>query len=38
MEVRYNTLYKAVVAALEDANAAELKESELGDKVLDYLF
>lgn len=38
MEVRYNNLYKAVVAALEDANAAELKESELGDKVLEYLF
>lgn len=38
MEVRYNNLYKAVVAALEDANAAELKETDLGDKVLGYLF
>lgn len=38
MEVRYNNLYKGVIAALEAANAAELVESQLGDKVLDYLF
>lgn len=38
MEVAYNNLYKAVIAALEEANAAEVVTSNLGDKVLNYLF
>jgi hypothetical protein len=38
LEVAYNQIYKGVVAALEAANSAEIKESDLGDKVLDYLF
>jgi hypothetical protein len=37
-EVAYNDIYKGVIAALEAANAVEIKESDLGDKVLDYLF
>jgi len=37
-EVNFNHLYKGVVAALEDANSAPLIESDLGDKVLGYLF
>lgn len=38
MEVRYNDLYKGVIAALEAANNADLVESDLGDKVLNHLF
>lgn len=38
LEVRYNNLYKAVIAALEAANSVEVDVSDLGDKVLDYLY
>lgn len=38
MEVAYNDLYKGVIAALEQANSAEVEESDLGDKVLGHLF
>lgn len=38
MEVAYNDLYKGVIAALEEANNTQLVESDLGDKVLNYLF
>lgn len=35
--VKYDTLYKAVIEALESANDAPSQVSELGDKVLNYL-
>jgi hypothetical protein len=36
---KYNELHKAVIVALEEANAVEIKEpSDLGQKVLAYLF
>ena len=38
LEVRYNNIYKGVIAALEEANATVVAESDLGDKVLGYLF
>jgi hypothetical protein len=38
MEVRLDKLYKAVIATLEEANMIGLAESDLGDKVLEYLF
>jgi hypothetical protein len=38
LQVKYSTLYKAVVEALETANSVTLTESTLGDKVLNYLF
>jgi hypothetical protein len=37
-EVAFDALYKGIIAALEDANNTELQESDLGDKVLGYLF
>lgn len=36
--VKYDKLYTAVIEALETANNVEEKESNLGDKVLDYFF
>jgi len=38
MLVKLDTVYKAVVEALENANDAEVIESDLGDKLLNYLF
>lgn len=38
LAVKYDVLYKAVIEALETANNIEVKESELGDKVLNYFF
>lgn len=38
LAVKYDKLYTAIVEALESANSVESTESELGDKVLDYLF
>lgn len=38
MEVACNDLHKGIIAALEEANSAALQESDLGDKVLDFLF
>lgn len=38
MEVKINTLYQAVIEALETANNIDSEESTLGDKVLDFLF
>jgi hypothetical protein len=38
LEVSYNTLYKGVIEALETANSIQLSESDLGDKVLGFLF
>lgn len=38
LEVLYNNLYKGVIEALETANSISLTESDLGDKVLEYLF
>lgn len=38
LEVKYNNILKGVIAALEEANSAEVVESDLGDKVLNYLF
>lgn len=38
LEVLYNNLYKGVIEALETANSISLAESDLGDKVLAYLF
>mgnify|MGYP003553105071 FL=1 len=38
LEVRYNNIYKGVIAALEEANATVVAESDLGEKVLGYLF
>jgi hypothetical protein len=35
---KYDQLYKAVIAALENANTIESQESDLGDKVLEFLF
>lgn len=37
LKVRYNTLYNAVIEALENANAAESVKSNLGDRFLNYL-
>ncbi len=37
-KVKYNELYTAVIEALEKANNAESVESDLGDKMLDYMF
>lgn len=36
--VKYDLLYKAVIEALETANNVECEPSDLGTKVLDYLF
>lgn len=38
LEVFYNNVYKGVVEALETANSIQLVESDLGDKLLNYLF
>lgn len=38
LQVKYNKLYTAVIEALENANNIEAQTSDLGDKVLDYLF
>jgi hypothetical protein len=38
LEVRYNDILKGVIAALEAANNVEVVQSDLGTKVLDYLF
>lgn len=38
MLVRYDKLYTAVIEALENANNVESTNSELGDKVLQFLF
>lgn len=38
LQVRYNKLYTAVIEALENANNIESQTSDLGDKVLEYLF
>lgn len=38
LKLRYDKLYKAVIQALEEANTVESQESNLGDKLLDYLF
>lgn len=38
LEVAYNSLYKGVIEALETANSISLADSDLGDKVLGYLF
>lgn len=37
MMVKYDVLYKAVIEALENANNIESKQSDLGNKFLDYL-
>lgn len=37
-ELAFNELHKSVIAALEEANSAEVETSDLGTKVLDYLF
>lgn len=37
MLVKLDNLYKGIIAALEVANEAEVVESNLGDKILDYL-
>lgn len=37
-EVKYDALYKGVIMALEEVNSTEAVESDLGGKVLDYLF
>lgn len=36
--LRYDILYKAVIQALENANSVESKDSQLGSKLLEYLF
>jgi hypothetical protein len=36
--VKYDKLYTSIVEALEEANNVESQESDLGNKVLDYLF
>lgn len=38
LQVRYDKLYTAIIEALETANNAEAQESDLGEKVLNYLF
>lgn len=38
LKVRYNTLYTAIIEALEKANNADSEESDLGDKMLSFLF
>lgn len=38
LEVSFNNLYKGIIEALENANSTTLVESDLGDKVLNYLF
>lgn len=38
LQVKYDKLYTAVIEALETANNVEIQESDLGDKVLDFLF
>ncbi len=38
LAVKYDVLYKALIEALETANNIEVKESDLGDKVLNYFF
>lgn len=38
MEVRLSNLRKAVIEAIEEANAVEIAESDLGKKMLEYLF
>lgn len=38
MEVRYDKLYKAIIAALEEANGTEMEQSDLGKKFLNYVF
>lgn len=38
MMLKYDKLYTAIVEALETANNAESQDSDLGDKVLDFLF
>lgn len=38
IQVKYDKLYTAIIEALETANNVETKESELGEKVLNYLF
>lgn len=38
LAVKYDVLYKAIIEALETANNIEVKESDLGDKVLNYFF
>ena len=37
-KVKVDKLYKAVIEALETANDKEIVKSDLGDKVLDFLF
>lgn len=38
MIAKLNTLYKAVISALETANNVEIEPSDLGEKVMDYMF
>lgn len=38
LKVKYDVLYKSVIEALENANNIDSVESDLGDKLLDYLF
>lgn len=38
LEVKYNNIYKGIIEALESANNIESVPSDLGDKVLDFLF
>jgi hypothetical protein len=38
IKTKYEKLYLAVIEAMEKANTKEISESDLGDKVLDYLF
>jgi len=38
IQTRYEKLYKAVIKALETANDKTVERSNLGDKVLDFLF
>lgn len=38
LEVAYNALYKGIIQALETANSISLESSNLGEKVLNYLF
>lgn len=38
IEVRYNKVYNAVVEALETANNVNSEESDLGEKLLTYIF
>ena len=37
MQRKYDTLYKAVIEALENANNVEIETSDLGSKIMTYI-